>query len=75
MPFTFSVSRSPTLAPTATLSAQPDMPLIASFIYFDDLLDKVEGASAVGWTAELIDYTGDSAAQMLAILRRCGVLD
>jgi putative hydrolase of the HAD superfamily len=44
-------------------------------LYFDDLLDNVEGARVVGWTAELIDYTGDSAAQTLAILRRRGVVD
>ena len=32
-------------------------------------------ARAVGWTAELTDYTGDPAAQMLSSLRRRRVVD
>ncbi len=44
-------------------------------LYFDDLLENVEGARAVGWTAELIDDTGDPAAQMLAHLRRYSLID
>ena len=44
-------------------------------LYFDHILENVEGARAVGWTADLIDYAGDPAAQMLASLRRRGVVD
>ena len=44
-------------------------------LFFDDLPDNVEGARGVGWTAELIDYTGDTAVQMLASLRRRGVVE
>ena len=44
-------------------------------LYFDDTRDNVEGARAVGWTAELTGYTGDPAAQMLASLRRLNVVD
>ena len=44
-------------------------------LYFDDMLGNVEGARAVGWTAELIGHTGDPAAQMLASLRGRSVVD
>ena len=44
-------------------------------MFFDDLLENIEGARAVGWTAELIDHTGDTASQMLASLRRRGIVD
>ncbi len=43
-------------------------------MFFDDLLENVEGAQAVGWTAELIDHSGDTTAQMLTSLRRYGIV-
>ena len=44
-------------------------------LYFDDRPDFIEGALAVGWTAELVDHTGDTAAQMLTSLRCRGAVD
>ena len=44
-------------------------------LFFDDTPENVEGARAVGWTAELIDFAGDTADQMLAHLRRHKVID
>jgi putative hydrolase of the HAD superfamily len=44
-------------------------------LFFDDRQENVEAARAVGWTAELIDYTGDTTAQLLASLRRHRVVD
>jgi len=44
-------------------------------LFFDDRKENVEGAHAIGWTAELIDYTGDTTAQLLATLRQHGVVD
>ncbi len=43
-------------------------------LFFDDREANVDGARAVGWAAELIDRTGDPAAQMLACLRQRGVV-
>lgn len=37
-------------------------------VYFDDSRQNVEGAKYRGWSAHLIDPTGDTAAQMRAIL-------
>jgi glucose-1-phosphatase len=44
-------------------------------LFFDDREENVEAARTVGWTAELIDYTGDTTAQLLASLRQHGVID
>ena len=44
-------------------------------LFFDDRQENVEGARAVGGTAELIDYTRDTTAQLLASLRQHGVVD
>lgn len=43
-------------------------------LFFDDLPENVEAARALGWRAERIDPTGDTAAQLSAALRRHGVL-
>ena len=43
-------------------------------MFFDDRAENVESARRLGWTAELIDHTGDTAAQLLALLRRHGVI-
>lgn len=42
-------------------------------LFFDDSAANVEGARAVGWTAEHVDPRGDPAAQMLATLERHGL--
>lgn len=42
-------------------------------LYFDDLAENVEAARSIGWRAERID-PGDTAAQLLAALRRHGVV-
>ncbi len=42
----------------------------ASIIFFDDLNDNIEAARAAGWEADLIDHTGDPAAQMRLRLHR-----
>jgi len=44
-----------------------------SILFFDDIEENVAGARAHGWRAELIDHTGDPAAQLRAHLRRHGV--
>ena len=44
-------------------------------LFFDDLPENVESARALGWRAEQIDPMGDTAAQLMAALRRHGVLD
>ncbi len=38
-------------------------------LFFDDRLENVNAARAFGWTAELIDHTGDTVEQVLALLR------
>ena len=43
-------------------------------LFFDDLPENVSAAEASGWTAERIDPSGDTAAQMLDALRRRGSL-
>ena len=43
-------------------------------LFFDDLAENVEAARALGWRAERIDPTGDTAAQLLAALRQHGVM-
>jgi FMN phosphatase YigB (HAD superfamily) len=42
-------------------------------LFFDDRLENVEAAQQLGWLAELIDYTGDTAAQMLVLLDHYGI--
>ena len=51
-------------------SGQPTSRLL----FFDDLPENVEAARALGWRAERIDPTGDTAAQLFAALRTHGVL-
>lgn len=43
-------------------------------LFFDDLEENILAARRVGWRAEQIDHTGDTAAQMRAHLARHGVL-
>jgi glucose-1-phosphatase len=43
-------------------------------LFFDDLPDNVVAAHQVGWHAELIDHTGDTAAQLARHLARYEVL-
>ncbi len=43
-------------------------------LYFDDVLEYVEAARNVGWTAEVIDHTADTAAQIMAFLRQHGLV-
>jgi FMN phosphatase YigB (HAD superfamily) len=43
-------------------------------LFFDDLIENVEAARAVGWRAEQIDHLGDTAAQMRGHLRAYGVM-
>ncbi|TVQ32843.1 MAG: hypothetical protein EA376_04130 [Phycisphaeraceae bacterium] len=38
-------------------------------IFFDDTEENIEAARARGWRAELIDHTGDTAAQVMEHLR------
>ena len=37
-------------------------------LFFDDSMENIDAARAEGWRAEWIDHTGDTAAQMLALL-------
>lgn len=41
----------------------------ADLLFFDDLEENVAAARARGWQSELIDHTGDTAAQMRSALR------
>lgn len=43
-------------------------------LFFDDLPDNIVAAHSVGWHAELIDYTGDTASQLARHLTRYEVL-
>jgi putative hydrolase of the HAD superfamily len=45
----------------------------ADILFFDDLEENIAGAHACGWNAVRIDHEGDTAAQVLAALRRAGV--
>ena len=47
----------------------------SNIVFFDDLPENVAAANAAGWNAFQIDHTGDTAAQMSAILRKLRVLD
>lgn len=42
-------------------------------LFFDDLAENVEAARRLGWRAELVDHTGDPAAQVAAYLRGHGL--
>ena len=42
-------------------------------LFFDDRTENVAAAQLLGWTSELIDHTGDTAAQLLGLRRRHGV--
>jgi 2-haloacid dehalogenase len=44
-------------------------------LFFDDRVENVDAARAGGWMAELIDHTGDTAAQLFALLRRHRVIE
>lgn len=46
----------------------------AQMIFFDDLEENVAAAARRGWSAHRVDFAGDTAAQMRAVLRREGVL-
>jgi len=43
-------------------------------LFFDDTQENIDAARAAGWTAELIDHTGDTVRQMEQHLRTHGVL-
>lgn len=43
-------------------------------VFFDDLQENIDTASRLGWRAEKIDHTGDTAGQMRRLLARHGVL-
>lgn len=45
-----------------------------AILFFDDTPENVEAARARRWRAHLIDHAGDTARQMLSLLRREGVL-
>jgi len=38
-------------------------------LFFDDMPENIDAARAIGWRAELIDHTGDTAAQIDSHLR------
>lgn len=42
-------------------------------VFFDDLPENIAAAKALGWDGEIIDHTGDTAAQMADHLARRGV--
>ncbi len=42
-------------------------------LFFDDLEENIAAARTVGWRAERIDHTGDTAGQMIGFLERHGV--
>lgn len=44
-----------------------------SILFFDDLPENVNSARAAGWTAERIDHSGDTAAQIVDYLAGHGV--
>lgn len=66
-------------------ATKPDRAIFAAFeratgfdgagvLFFDDLQENVETARAYGWRAELIDHTGDPAAQLRDHLAGHGVV-
>jgi FMN phosphatase YigB (HAD superfamily) len=46
----------------------------AQVLFFDDTLENVLAARQVGWSAEHVDHTGDTAAQLRKRLHEYGVL-
>ena len=42
-------------------------------LFFDDLAENVQAARAVGWHAEVIDHTADTAPQIAGHLQRHGI--
>lgn len=44
-------------------------------LFFDDLAANIEAARSRGWRAELIDHTGDTAAQLVEHLCRHSVIE
>jgi FMN phosphatase YigB (HAD superfamily) len=47
----------------------------AEILYFEDLPENAEVAKSQGWIVELIDHTGDTAAQLEAALARHGIFE
>ncbi|MBK7404854.1 MAG: HAD-IA family hydrolase [Phycisphaerales bacterium] len=45
----------------------------SEILFFDDLLDNVEGAARAGWEARRIDHEGDTASQIERALRGYGL--
>lgn len=45
-----------------------------AILFFDDRAENVVASRQLGWTAELIDHTGDTAAQLLSLLRQHAVI-
>ena len=45
----------------------------AEILFFDDLPENVAAAAGAGWTARLIDYRTDTAAQIAGALREFGL--
>ena len=45
-----------------------------AILFFDDRAENVEAARSRGWTAEQIDHTGDTATQLLEVLRAHGIV-
>jgi len=45
----------------------------ADVLFFDDVQENIGAARSLGWQAELIDYTGDTAAQLSRHLTRHGI--
>lgn len=43
-------------------------------LFFDDLVDNIEGARSLGWEARRIDHDGDTAKQIEGHLRELGLL-
>lgn len=42
-------------------------------LFFDDTAENIEAARRAGWNAEPIEHTGDTAAQVRALLARYGI--
>lgn len=65
--------------------AKPDPMIYAAFekeagvepsevLFFDDLAENIEAAAGRGWNASRVDHTGDTAAQVSAVLEGHGLL-